>query len=67
VEYKEEKATHPWQWVVLAIDVPLLNVQTPKAVEQMFSHIAGALDDKPILHEKSPAVSCNILSPVDFE
>jgi hypothetical protein len=43
-EYKENKATKDWKWVTLAIDVPMLNIQTPKAVEQMFSHLAGALD-----------------------
>ena len=33
-----------WEWVLLAVDIPALNVQTPKAVEQMFSHLAGSLD-----------------------
>lgn len=40
--YKEEKLKKTWSWVLLAIDVPQLNTQTPKAVEQMFSHLAGA-------------------------
>lgn len=43
VEYKEKVYTSKWKWVLLAVDVPLLNVQTPKAVEQLFSHLAGAL------------------------
>lgn len=47
-EYKEGKAKASWEWVTLAIDVPMLNVQTPKAVEQMFSHLAGALDEPDI-------------------
>lgn len=42
--YRENKFTANWRWVVLAIDVPALNVQTPKAIEQMFSHLAGAFN-----------------------
>lgn len=41
-ELKENKYTESWKWVVYAIDIPLLNVQTPLAVEQMFAHLAGA-------------------------
>ncbi len=37
--YKNKKYVDKWRWVHLAIDVPQLNVQTPKAVEQMFAHI----------------------------
>lgn len=43
-EYQESKHTASWRWVVLAIDIPALNVQTPKAVEQMFAQLAGAFD-----------------------
>ena len=43
-DYKEGKATASWRWVTLALDVPALNVQTPKAVEQLFAHLAGAYD-----------------------
>jgi len=43
-EYKEDKFVYSWQWVLLAIDIPPLNVQTPKAVEQLFAHLAGAFD-----------------------
>lgn len=43
-DYKEGKATANWRWVTLAIDIPALNVQTPKAVEQLFAHLAGAYD-----------------------
>jgi hypothetical protein len=43
-EYKEEHAKASWKWVLLAIDVPQLNIQTPRAVEQMFAHLAGAYD-----------------------
>lgn len=41
-EYKEGKYKANWQWVLLAVDIPPLNVQTPKAVEQMFAHLTGA-------------------------
>src|SRR3989338_10286705 len=43
-EYKEDKFVYSWQWVLLAIDIPPLNVQTPKAVEQLFAHLAGAFN-----------------------
>ena len=35
----------------MAVDIPALNIQTPKAVEQLFAHIAGAFD-KPNVGEK---------------
>ena len=43
IEIKEERYTKDWKPVVLAIDIPALNVQTPMAVEQMFAQLAGAL------------------------
>jgi len=43
-KYKKLQYRKDWEWILLAVDVPLENVQTPKAVEQMFSHLAGALD-----------------------
>ncbi|PIZ94196.1 MAG: hypothetical protein COX82_01170 [Candidatus Magasanikbacteria bacterium CG_4_10_14_0_2_um_filter_41_10] len=43
-DYREDKFTANWEWVVLAIDIPQLNVQTPMAVEQLFSHLAGSFD-----------------------
>lgn len=42
LELQEEKYTKTWEPVILAIDIPSLNVQTPKAVEQMFAQLAGA-------------------------
>lgn len=33
-----------WKWVLLAIDIPPLNVQTPMAVEQMFNHLSGSFE-----------------------
>ncbi|MFH1947161.1 MAG: hypothetical protein ABIJ23_03340 [Candidatus Magasanikbacteria bacterium] len=47
-DYRENKYTADWKWVVLAIDIPALNIQTPKAVEQMFAHLAGAFDQPDI-------------------
>ena len=41
-KYRQDKHTAHWKWIVLAVDVPALNLQTPKAVEQMFNHLAGA-------------------------
>lgn len=40
---RQDKATKDWKWVLLAVDIPPMNVQTPLAVEQMFSHLGGAL------------------------
>ncbi len=45
LELREEKNVHHWQWVVLAIDVPTDTVQSPKAVEQIFAQLSGALDE----------------------
>lgn len=42
-EYRVEKFKKNWQWVLLAVDIPPLFVQTPKAVEQIFAHLSGAL------------------------
>ena len=67
VEYKEELYKKDWKWHVLAIDIPPLNVQTPKAVEQMFSHLAGAFDSPDIANKyrhgyKQRAFSFEIIS-----
>ena len=50
-ELRGDRYTADWQWVLLAVDIPQENVQTPKAVEQMFSHLAGAFEG-PNLAEK---------------
>lgn len=43
-EYREKaKYTKNWNWVLLAVDIPALFIQTPKAVEQVFAHLSGAL------------------------
>ncbi len=51
VEYRSGKMNKDWKWVVLAVDIPPMNLQTPKAVEQMFAHLAGAYS-KPDISEK---------------
>ena len=43
-ELREEINVHHWQWVVLAVDVPPDTIQSPKAVEQIFAHLSGALE-----------------------
>jgi hypothetical protein len=48
---KVAQSTKDWKYTVLAIDIPQLNVQTPKAVEQLFSHLAGVFS-KPDLRGK---------------
>lgn len=43
VDYREKTKYIPhWEWVVLAVDIPPLFIQTPKAVEQVFAHLSGA-------------------------
>lgn len=44
LEIREEKYKADWQWVVLAVDVPPDTIQSPKAVEQIFAHLSGALN-----------------------
>ena len=43
-DYRNSKYTADWKWVILAVDIPEELVQSPKAVEQMFSHLSGALE-----------------------
>lgn len=40
--YRGNKYSSQWKWVVLAVDIPPLFIQTPKAVEQIFAHLSGA-------------------------
>lgn len=48
LDIKGGEATEDWEWKVFAIDIPRENIQTPKAVEQMFAHLAGALEESNI-------------------
>ncbi len=43
VKIRQAKYTGNWEWILLAIDVPTDTIQSPKAVEQIFSHLSGAL------------------------
>ncbi|MFH2018865.1 MAG: hypothetical protein ABII98_02640 [bacterium] len=40
--YRGNKYASNWKWVLLAVDIPPLFIQTPKAVEQIFAHLTGA-------------------------
>jgi len=42
VACRQKKYVSDWQWSVLAVDVPALYVQSPKAVEQIFVNLSGA-------------------------
>src|SRR3989338_2972118 len=43
VKYRQDVLYMPkWHWVLLAVDIPPLFIQTPKAVEQIFAHLSGA-------------------------
>lgn len=42
VEYRQELKQH-WKWTLLAVDIPALFIQSPKAVEQIFTQLSGAL------------------------
>ena len=43
VKLRQNKYTSSWNWILLAIDVPPDTIQSPKAVEQIFAHLSGAL------------------------
>lgn len=40
--YRGNKYTAQWKWALLAVDIPPMFVQTPKAIEQIFAHLSGA-------------------------
>ncbi len=42
VNYRQILYMKKWNWIVLAVDIPPLYVQSPKAVEQVFAHLSGA-------------------------
>ena len=43
VKFRQDQHSSNWEWILLAVDVPPDTVQSPKAVEQIFSHLSGAL------------------------
>ena len=43
VKLRQNKYMSTWEWILLAIDVPPDTIQSPKAVEQIFAHLSGAL------------------------
>ena len=42
VQSRQEKYAGTLSYVMLAIDIPKNNEQTPKAAEQIFTHLSGA-------------------------
>lgn len=42
MKYIQDKYMAKWKWVLFAVDVPKDNIQSPKAVENIFAHLAGA-------------------------
>lgn len=42
VYFREERYKSRWKWVLLAVDIPPMFIQSPKAVEQIFAHFSGA-------------------------
>src|SRR3989339_415493 len=42
VLYRQRRYMKSWKWVLLAIDIPPMFIQSPKAVEQIFAHFSGA-------------------------
>lgn len=40
--YRSIMYTKKWKWILLAVDIPPMYVQTPKAVEQIFAHLSGS-------------------------
>ncbi|MFA5954675.1 MAG: hypothetical protein WC817_04025 [Patescibacteria group bacterium] len=48
---KEKYREHTFKYVLLAIDVPKDNIQSPKAVENIFAHLAGAHGTKTMLEK----------------
>lgn len=43
VGYRAGKHVGKWKQVLLAVDIPPMFIQTPKAVEQIFAHLTGSL------------------------
>ncbi len=66
-EYRGKKYKKKWRWVLLAVDVPAMFIQTPKAVEQIFAHLSGAkvspnIGQKYWLGKKQKSFSFEIIS-----
>lgn len=66
VEYRQDLKQH-WKWVLLAVDIPAMFIQSPKAVEQIFTQLSGALVSINIIEKywygkKQKAFSFEIIS-----
>jgi hypothetical protein len=42
IDYRQD-LKQDWKWVLLAVDIPAMFIQSPKAVEQIFTQLSGAL------------------------
>lgn len=68
VDHVTGKAAKAKEWVLLAIDIPRMTEQTPRAVENMFAHFAGAHTppgsklDIYLKGHKQGTISCEIIS-----
>ncbi|MBI5405344.1 MAG: hypothetical protein HY976_03920, partial [Candidatus Kerfeldbacteria bacterium] len=65
--WRQEKYHHAMKYVLLAIDVPRENETSPKAVEQIFSHLSGIqkggnLKERYIDGYRQPSISLEIVS-----
>jgi hypothetical protein len=65
--YKQGVFTAKKQWVVLAIDVPKLQEQGPRAIENMFAYLAGAHSSNTwtedwFVGRTQDTISCEIIS-----
>ncbi len=67
LSYVQEKWEAKQEYVLLSISIPKMNEQSPKAVENIFSHLAGAhgsvnIYDKYVEGEKQLSFSLEIIS-----
>jgi len=65
--WRQEKYHHSIKYILLAVDVPRENEQSPKAVEQIFSHLSGIqkggnLKERYIDGYTQPSISLEIVS-----
>ncbi|MFA4845704.1 MAG: hypothetical protein WC654_04055, partial [Patescibacteria group bacterium] len=64
LHYIREKYEQHWKWVVLSIDVPKDNEQSPKAVESIFAQVAGALTSGNLIEKY---IKGKVQEPFSFE
>lgn len=67
VQSRQQKFGATIEWTMLAVDIPRNNEQTPKAVEQIFSHLSGAHSNFDFFQKywqgkTNPAISFELVS-----